>query len=75
MLYKGLTFKIRVKLMVHTCNPSNSGGRGRRILSSRQARAKLVRPYLKNKIKRGWRGVSSGRAPAQHVLGPGFCPQ
>jgi hypothetical protein len=32
-------------------NPSHSGGRGRRISSSRTGQAKLVRPYLKNKIK------------------------
>jgi hypothetical protein len=38
-------------MVVHACNPSSSGGRGRRISSLRPAQAKSVRPYLKNKIK------------------------
>jgi hypothetical protein len=43
-------------MAVHTCNPSYSGGEGRRISISRSAKAKLVRPYLKNKIKRAGGG-------------------
>jgi hypothetical protein len=42
--------KITVPGMVtHACNPSYSTDRDRRIMSSRSAQAKLVRPYLKNK--------------------------
>jgi hypothetical protein len=33
------------------CNSSYLAGRGRRIESLRSAQGKLVRPYLKNKIK------------------------
>jgi hypothetical protein len=40
----------------HTCNFSYLGCRGGNIASLRLALAKLVRPYLKNKIqnKKGW---------------------
>jgi hypothetical protein len=34
----------------HICNPSYLGGRGKRLESLRSVRAKLARPYLKNKI-------------------------
>jgi hypothetical protein len=33
-------------VVMHSCNPSYSGGRGRKIPSSSPARPKLVRPYL-----------------------------
>jgi hypothetical protein len=39
-------------MVVSTCNPSYSRGRGRWIMSSRLAWAKLVKPCLKNKNKR-----------------------
>jgi hypothetical protein len=47
---KDVEDKEKPGMMVHACNPGYLGGRSRRILSSRPARAKLVRPYLKNKI-------------------------
>jgi hypothetical protein len=44
---------------VHICNPSYSGGGGRKIMSLSLIRAKLARPCLKNKIKpKGLRGVA-----------------
>jgi hypothetical protein len=46
-----------------TCNPSNVGGIGRRI----PVQASLginMRPYLKNKAKKGWGHGSSCRVPA-----------
>jgi hypothetical protein len=52
-------------------NPSFSRGKGRRMKSSKPAQARLVRPYLENKIK----GCgSSGRVPASHGQGPEFKP-
>jgi hypothetical protein len=39
-------------VVVHTCNLSYSGGKGRRMVSLRPAWAMLVRPYLKNKIQK-----------------------
>jgi hypothetical protein len=40
-------------LVVHICNPNYSGGRGRKVVSSRQAGAKLGRTCIKiNKKKR-----------------------
>jgi hypothetical protein len=54
-------------MVVHTCCPSYSGDRGRRIESSRPARAMLVKPCLKTKIKTKRLGHSSnGRALALH---------
>jgi hypothetical protein len=38
-------------VVVHAYNPSYSGGKGRKSMNSRLIQAKLVRPYLKNKIK------------------------
>jgi hypothetical protein len=38
-------------MVVHSCNPSYSGRRDRRLTSSKPAQAKLSRPYLENKIK------------------------
>jgi hypothetical protein len=38
-------------VVVHTCNPSYSGGRGRKIPSSRPGQARLMRLYLKTKIQ------------------------
>jgi hypothetical protein len=38
-------------VVVHICNPSYSGDRGRRITSSRPTWAKLVNYYLKKKTK------------------------
>jgi hypothetical protein len=38
-------------IVVNAYNPSYSGGRGKRIINSRPALAKLVRSYLKTKIK------------------------
>jgi hypothetical protein len=38
------------RMVVHAYNPSYSGGRHRRISSSRPAQAKLVKPYLKEYI-------------------------
>jgi hypothetical protein len=38
-------------MVVHICNPSYLGDRGRRIVSSRPALEKSGRPYLKNKIQ------------------------
>jgi hypothetical protein len=38
-------------------NPNCSEGRSRRVASSRPARAKLARSYLKNKIKTKEMGV------------------
>jgi hypothetical protein len=38
-------------MVVNTCNPSYLEGRGRRLLSSKSAQAKLARFYLKNQIK------------------------
>jgi hypothetical protein len=44
---------------VHICNPSYSGGGGRKIMSLSLIREKLARPCLKNKIKpKGLRGVA-----------------
>jgi hypothetical protein len=40
-------------MVVHTCNPSYSGGRGRRISTLKSAQAKLVRLCLKNKNTKG----------------------
>jgi hypothetical protein len=44
-------FNSRASMLVRVYNPSYWGGRGRRIKSSRPVWAKLVRPYLKKKIK------------------------
>jgi hypothetical protein len=56
-------------MVVHTCNPSYSGGRDRSTANSRLAQAKLVlRPYLKVKILGMW---LSGRVKAE---GPEFNP-
>jgi hypothetical protein len=38
-------------MVAHSSNPKYSGGRGKKIESSRPAQVKLERPYLKNKIK------------------------
>jgi hypothetical protein len=38
--------------MMHIFNPSYSGGRGRRIVNSKLAQAKLRRPYVKDKKKK-----------------------
>jgi hypothetical protein len=38
-------------MVVHTNNLSYLGGRGKSTARSRPAQAKLVKPYLKNKIK------------------------
>jgi hypothetical protein len=50
-------------MVSHSCNPSYSESRVRRIGRSRPALAKLVRPYLKNKIqiKRCWSIAQSSR--------------
>jgi hypothetical protein len=40
-------------MVVHTCNPSYSRGRGRGIMSSRPALTKVRRACLKNKIQSG----------------------
>jgi hypothetical protein len=50
---------LKLGVVAHTYPPSSSGDRGRRIVSSRLALAKLVRPYLKIKIQAkglGWGG-------------------
>jgi hypothetical protein len=39
-------------------------GGGREIESSRPAQEKVVIPYLKNRIKKGWEDSLSGRALA-----------
>jgi hypothetical protein len=49
-------------MVVHTYNPSYSGGEGKRIMSSRSAWAKLARSYLR--IQKGLGSSSSGRALA-----------
>jgi hypothetical protein len=41
---------IWVRMVVHTCNPTSSGGRDRRMGAQGQKRQKLVRLYLKNKL-------------------------
>jgi hypothetical protein len=38
-------------MVTHICNPSYSGGRERRIVSSRPSQAKLVIPFPKTKEK------------------------
>jgi hypothetical protein len=38
-------------MVVHTCNPSYSEGRDRRIAIGGQPSQKLVRPYLENKMR------------------------
>jgi hypothetical protein len=54
-------------------NPSYSGSGCRRIMSSRLAQAKLLRPCLKNKsLKKGCGHSSSGGTFAWHVQGPRF---
>jgi hypothetical protein len=40
-------------MVVHTYNPSYSGGRGRKITSLRPAQARVMRPYLENKKELG----------------------
>jgi hypothetical protein len=57
----------------HAFNPSSSGARGRRIVSSRPASAELGRPCLKTKCKTeglGWGHGSSGRVPALATIKP-----
>jgi hypothetical protein len=52
----------KMDVVVHACNPSYLGGRGRKISNLRPACAKVTRPYLKNKIKTNRLGYSlSGR--------------
>jgi hypothetical protein len=46
-------------VVVHTSNPSFSGGRDRRIMSLKSAWANLGRPYLRNKIKTKGLGCDS----------------
>jgi hypothetical protein len=72
-----ISHKKRPGMLVHY-NPSYSGGGGRRISSSRPAQAKLVRPYIKNKIQtKGLGHGSSGRASPTMEPGVGgsrwFC--
>jgi hypothetical protein len=63
---------------VYTFNPRFSGGRDRRILSSRPAQEKLARDCLKNQIQRQkkvWKHSSRGTKFAYHVQDTGFNPQ
>jgi hypothetical protein len=39
----------KLSMVVYACNPSYSGGRCRRITSSKPAQAKLLKPFLKKK--------------------------
>jgi hypothetical protein len=57
-----------LSMVVHDCNPSYLAGRSRRISGLRPISAKLLRPYLKNKIQKapkGWgKGASNSTALA-----------
>jgi hypothetical protein len=64
LLNKFITNIFEPGMVVHTCNPSYSGGRGKRITSSRTAWAKLVRPYLKKKKKERILGMAQ---PVEHL--------
>jgi ABC-type dipeptide/oligopeptide/nickel transport system ATPase subunit len=43
--------KIQLDMVMHTCHPSYSGGRSRRIVVLRLLGQKLVRPYFENRLK------------------------
>jgi hypothetical protein len=49
-------------MVAHACNPSYSGGRGRKVVSLRSAHAIITEILLKK--KRGWGCGSSGRVLA-----------
>jgi hypothetical protein len=58
-------------MVVHACNPTYSGVGGGRSRNMRPALAKLVRPFLKNKIKtKGLGHSSNGRALAYYTQVP-----
>jgi hypothetical protein len=54
-------------MVEHACNPSYAGDGDRRMVSSRQAWAKVARSCLKNKIQKGGGPGSSGTALASPV--------
>jgi hypothetical protein len=66
--------ELKPDVMVHACNRSYSGARGRRITGLRPAWAKVVvKPCLKNKIKtKGPGHNSSGTVLAYHMQEPQF---
>jgi hypothetical protein len=46
-----LIWNTKPDMCVHACNPNYSGGRGRRVTSSRPAQTWVMRPSLKDKIQ------------------------
>jgi hypothetical protein len=61
-------------VVVHTCNPSYSGGRGRKI-GSRPSAAKNTRPYLKKKKKENNKLKAKRLGGVAQVQIPEFNPQ